>query len=248
MKLPLLALLLLSSTAFAQDVSFKEIRSKARTRFYNVQDTTIVYPIVVTKNSTVSKLINEKIRAAIFDPADEKSTLRKDLTNALNDGLINLSYEVTFKRNGILSLNIYKEGCGAYCDSYNTYLNFDLGTGKSLDLSDLVEDKKLDSFTNIVLRDKTDSLKKYKEEEKNNIGEHNIDSSAYQWIIEQVDSNCIKSVNINEFILSNNHLEIIDPCEFPHVIRSQEPTYELKYSYHRLQSFLKPAYRKRLFR
>lgn len=247
MRSLLIALLLLSSTAFSQQVLVKEVRARPRAKFYNVKDTTIIYPLITTKNTAISKSINEKIRTTIFDEADEKTTLRKDISHALDQGLINLSYEVTFKKNGILSLSIYKEACGAYCDSYYTYFNFDLRTGESFELIDLVDPHKLDSFSNIVLNDKTAFLKKYKEEEKGNIGEDNIDTAAYEWIIEQVD-NCMKTVNLNEFILSGDHLEIRDPCEFPHVIRSQEPTYELKYSYSYLSAFLKPAYRVRLLK
>ena len=57
-----------------------------------------------------------------------------------------MSYEVTYKRNGILSMNIFAEGCGAHCSSWYTYFNFDLKTGKTLKLSDLISENRIDSF------------------------------------------------------------------------------------------------------
>jgi len=61
---------------------------------------------------------------------------------------------------------------------------------------------------------------------------------------EQVNSNCIKDVQIENFSLSNLNIEIIDPCEFPHAIRVLEPTQKLKYSFKFLSPFRNPNFQK----
>ena len=235
------------SNAKAQNISFKELKLKPNSQFYKTNKTTIIYPIVVTQNAQIDNLINSQIKTNIFTPDDNKKNLKEILDEYINDlGLINLSYEVTYKKAGILSLNIYAEGCGAHCSSRVTYFNFDLNTGKKIEINDLLIQNKIDSFRLIVLHDKSKALKNYEIEELENLRQNIIDSATYNWAIEQVYSNCSISVQIENFLLSNRYLEIVDPCEFPFAIRSQEPTYQLRYSYKSIAPFLKPKFQKLL--
>jgi hypothetical protein len=143
----------------------------------------------------------------------------------------------------LLSMYIYAEGCGAHCSSWNSYFNFDLRTGKEINITDIILEDKIDSFTSIVLHDKLKAFEQYKIEEITEFKEEHIDSISYNWILEQVDSNCAKSAEIGIFSLSNQMVEIINPCEFPFMLRSQQPSYELKYQYKFLGPFLKPKFR-----
>ena len=52
----------------------------------------------------------------MLEEEDSIST-HKALREEINGGLINMSYEVSFRKYGILSMNIYAEGCGTYCSS-----------------------------------------------------------------------------------------------------------------------------------
>ncbi len=229
----------------AQTVTFREIKLRPKPAFYNVNETTIIYPLVITHNKSVDKLINDKIKSETL--GEDDISVRQALNEHISEGLINMGYEVTFKKYGILSLNINGESCGAYCSTWYTYLNFDLKTGKSLTISDLILENKIDSFKQIVFADKVKALNTYKEEELNYKG-NDIDSTTITWAIEHVDENCIGNVRLDNFALSNPGIEIMDPCEFPHTIRSQEPAYQLKYSYKFIQPFLKPKYQHRFFK
>ena len=245
MKFLLLFIFPFFNQAFAQTVTFREIKLRPKSAFYNINETTIIYPLVITNNKRVDKLINDKIKSETLN-ADGKN-VRQALNEHISEGLINMNYEVSFKKYGILSLNISGEGCGAYCSTWYTYFNFDLKTGESLSIGNLILENKLDSFKKIVFADKLKVLNKYKEEELNYKG-NDIDSVTIQWAIEHVDENCIGHVQLDNFSLSDLSIEIMDPCEFPHAIRSQEPAYELKYSYRFMQPFLKPKYQHRFFK
>ena len=225
---------------YAQTVTFREIKLKPKSAFNNVNEPTIIYPLVITNNRSVDKLINDKIKSETL--GEDDVSVRQALNEHLSVGLINMSYEVSFKKYGILSMNIYGESCGAYCSTWYTYFNFDLKTGKSLSIGDLVLESKIDSFKKIVFADKLKALNRYKEEELNYPG-NAIDSTTITWAIEHVDENCIGKIQLDNFSLSAITIEIMDPCEFPHAIRSQEPTYELKYSYPFMQPFLKPKFK-----
>lgn len=245
MKVYFTVILLVSFSSYGQNITFREIKLRPKPNYYKTTEKTIVYPIVVTNNKRVDSLINSQIKNEVFSPDDEKQSIYKTLVENINDyGLINLSYEVTYKGSGLLSFSIFSEGCGAYCSSGETYFNFDLKTGKKLSIADLIIENRLDSFHKIVFTNKVKSLREYKEEELNILKQGDIDSTTYDWALEQIDNNCINDVKLDDFSLSSFNIEIKDICEFPHAIRSQQPTYDLKYTYIFLSTFLTPRFKK----
>jgi hypothetical protein len=228
----------------AQVASFKEIKRKPNSEYFKIKKLTIIFPVVVTKNPQVDKLINSQIKTGMFDIYDTSQSLNNIISESINDGLINLSYQVTYNRDGLVSFCINAEGCGAHCSSWNTYFIFDLTTGKSVTINDIFLADKIDSFTNIVRADKIKTLTSYKEEEKDNFKNNDIDSMEYHWAISEVDNNCINEVSVERFAISDQWIEIFDPCEFPNAIRSQEPSMELRYAYSSILGFLRPRFRK----
>jgi hypothetical protein len=246
MKLSFFVLLFICLSSYGQIVKFKEIKLKPDAKYYNTSEKTITYPLVLSANKKTDSLINAQIKADLFETDTENESVRKLLAVHISEyGLINLSYQVTYNSNGILSFSIYRESCGAYCSTQETYFNFDTNTGNEITISDLISDSKLDSFRSVVFADKVKALNKYKMEEKNLV---DMDSVTINWALQQVDESCINNVNIDDFSLSTVSLEIKDICEFPHVIRSQEPSYELKYPFSSFSDFLKPRFKKILLR
>jgi len=81
---------------------------------------------------------------------------------------------------------------------------------------------------------------------KRQLAQKEIDTDAYQWAIEEIDSNCINNIDIRNFSLSGMGIKIVDQCEFPHAIRGLAPGYELRYSYRFMQLYLKPEFLRRL--
>jgi hypothetical protein len=245
MKYVLLLLLLINTAVTAQQVTFKEIRLKPNPKYYNTTDTTIIYPVIVTGKKKAELLMNTSIKNELFKPENASLPVKRILKEHLNEyGLINLYYKVTYKKKGILSMNIYEEGCGAYCSSGYTWFNFDVNTGKAITMDDLLLENKKDSFSKIVLTDKLKALQTYKIEELDNLHHQYIDSESYRMIIEMADSNFSKSADIENYSLAANGIEIMDICELPHILRSQEPSYQLKYTYKFMAPFIKPEYRK----
>ena len=246
MKYSFTILLFICITSYGQTVKFKEIKLKPNARYYHTSEKTITYPLVVTSNKKIDSSINKQIKDILFEIDTENENVRKVLTEHINEyGLINLSYEVTYNSYGLLSFSVFREGCGAYCSSNETYFNFDINTGKEITINDLFLDDKLDSFRSVVFADKVKALNKYKIEEKSLT---DMDSITVNWALQQVDESCIDNVNITEFSISSLTLEIKDICEFPHVIKSQEPSYELKYPFSSLSTFLAPRFKKILLR
>lgn len=245
--LPIILFFVIAFQCDAQKAVFKELKLKPNTKYYNTKEATIVFPIVATNNPKIDKLINNQIKIDVLQPEDETHSLRKVLFENINEfGLTDVSYEITYNKNNILSFSVFSQGCGAYCSSGTSYFNFDLLTGKKISIDELIIKSKIDSFKNIVQADKVNTLNKYKIEEKNSIGSEGVDSSTYDWAISTVDENCINKISIENFSVSPSLLQIFDPCDFPHIIRSQEPEIELKYSFKSIEAFLTPKF-KRMF-
>ncbi|MBI2731025.1 MAG: hypothetical protein HYX40_09780 [Sphingobacteriales bacterium] len=234
--------------AFTQTASFKEIRMRPNPKYYKTSDITIIYPLISTKNSKTDQLINNSIRTAIIGEEDVKGSLKAALLHMSADGTTDLSYEITYNKNWVLSLTIYSQGCGAYCSSSYNYLNFDLKTGKEIEAGDLIIKEKKDSLEKIILAKKTNSLSNYKKEELSMLNNDEIDTATYEWAIQEVDSVCIKEISLQNFVISKNNIEFKSDCDFPHIIKSQEPFLELKFSLVFLKSFLAPVYRQRLIK
>jgi hypothetical protein len=238
-------MLLVCANGYAQKVDFKEIKLKPDSHFYTTNKATIFYPVLESQNKKSDKSINAQILEKISGGNAESLSAKMFLIREIkNSGLTRLSYKITYNKNGILSMNIYQEGCGAYCSSWYTYFNFDLKTGNKITISDLLEDERVDSFRQIVSGEKAVAITKYKAEEKSNLEHNIIDSTTYDWAREQVDSNCSIIADIENFSLSDHGIEIIDNCEFPHAIKSLEPAYEFTYGLKCLSPFLKARYRK----
>ena len=235
---------LFTSYSFGQSASFKEIKIKPKTERYTAKEFTIKYPVIVTKNSKVDELINAQVKDKMLDLGQEDDTMR--LKNALDYhisdlGLTDLSYTVTYNKSGLLSFFIFAQGCGAYCSSWRTYFNFDLATGKQIAINDLFLSNNLESFKNIVQKKKVKILSDYKSEQKQDYKNGVGDTSIYDWVITEIDK-CLESISIDKFSISDKHLQIIDDCEFPHAIQSQQPTIELHYSYTSIAEFLNPRF------
>lgn len=240
MRLLIVISLLFPFYCFSQIACFKETRLKVKKEYYNSPDTTIIFPTVITKNSIADSRINNSIRKAVIEEYDDKKSLLRNIRDFIDNMiLLHLSYDVTLNKK-ILSLSIFKESCGAYCYSTRTYFNFDIATGKEVTISDIILENKLDSFTALVKADKTSFLEEYKKEQNEEFKDV-ADSSTHNWIVDKVDHDCQSNISTEQFSLSPNTLEIFDPCEFPHAIRSFSPFYELKYPYKQISRFLKPG-------
>lgn len=240
MKYLLLLLNLLPLISHEQQCTIREIKRKPKEEFYKTKDSTIVFPIIITSSQSISKLINTRIKNELVDSSENKKTIQTALDFLIADGVTDISYNVAFNKNNILSLNINTFGCGAHCTSETLYFNFDLRTGNPIVINEVVRKERLDSFQNMVLKEKITALSNYKKGLSKQLVKSEIDSSDYDFVMEEIDSNCINSINLEHFSLSNSYIEISDPCDFPTAYRAMEPDYELKFDYRLIKEFLNP--------
>jgi hypothetical protein len=139
-------------------------------------------------------------------------------------------------------------GCGAYCSGWNAYFNFNSSTGKSITIDDILKNEKKTNFWNMVKSEKTKDLIEYKKVLKEQLEKTSIDSSAYEWALEQVDEYCMNSVSVNQFSHTASGVKIHDDCDFPHAIQGLQPDYKLGYPYADITEMLNPDWKKILMK
>jgi hypothetical protein len=237
MKYITIIFVLFHTLAIGQFVKITEIKRQAKAMYNNTNDTTITYPIIITRSDSVNKKINSQIQSVFIDPDYLNKNVSIGLDSAISNGLINMTYEVSFCRNNILSITINAESCGAYCTGWSTYFNFYTITGNVIGINDILKNDKRKLFGEMVFKKKTQELINYKSALKENLEKNVIDTDAYNWAIEEIDG-CENSVLLNQFSLSASSIEIHDDCGFPHAILSLQPDYKLNYTYVSIIEFL----------
>lgn len=101
-----------------------------------------VIPKVVLADSILEKKVNESLaRACMYLGEDE--SFEEYIADIEADSLSPMfnqqfyGFEVTLNQDSILSLIEEVEGCGAYCETYQTYANIDVTSGKKIKFSEL---------------------------------------------------------------------------------------------------------------
>ncbi|HHL2822359.1 TPA: hypothetical protein ACQ431_000527 [Citrobacter murliniae] len=146
------ALMLLSSYSTATQLEIKNIE-------YRYPDSTeIQYRLPwfsSTENPKVAKRINDYVFANVLNqlPGNDPQITLDQLARSGIDGTANLDYTVEYRDDKILSLNIFAEGCGAYCESYNVPINFDLTNGANITLNDLFSSATIAELNTRVRKD-----------------------------------------------------------------------------------------------
>jgi len=238
----LILLYIVTSPLAAQTCTVSTLKFKPGPKYFNRTDSTLKYPVVAVKDKKVSEKINSLIRSELIDAEYSELSVQDAMRASLENGLTSMSYNITFNREGIFSLTVDAESCGAYCSGWSRYLNFDLNTGEALTLDDLLKNGASGRLKEMVYADKVNAIHAYKKEMSENLSQKGIDSSDYRWAMGEVDGHCINTIRMDAFSLTDSTLEIKDRCEFPHAIQSQAPFYELRYNYKQLVEYIRESY------
>lgn len=130
------ALLLLSGYTAATQLEIKNIEY----RYPNSTEMQYRLPwFSSADNPTVAKRINDYIFASFINqlPGNNPQATVNQFAKSERNPTANLDYTVEYRDAMVLTLNMFVEGCGAYCESYNVPLSFDLANGAAITLNDL---------------------------------------------------------------------------------------------------------------
>lgn len=223
---------------FGQNVQIDTLNLKKIGHFKHIQTDKMNYPIVKSGNNLIDSLINFDLKNKFTSNEYPSQSIDSTLIKWAGEQLAYLDFKVTYNQNGILSLNIFGEGCGAYCTSWTDYFNYSTKTGKSLDITAIIDTTS--KFTKIVINQKNEQYEQQRKELKKRLIDKNseLDEGTYTWALEYYQD-CQKSFNIKNFAIYPDYLQIIEDCYLPHAIRSMGPFIELKYKYSEIKEYLK---------
>lgn len=188
------------------------------------------FPIVISGHKKIDALINADIKNRFTN--NEFTGLPADSTiiKWAGDQIIFLDFEVTYLKNGLLSLNISAEGCAAYCTGWTDYFTYSLKTGKHLSVNDIIDTT--GEFRNMVFAEKDKQYDEQRAELKKLSSDPNsgLDDDTYKWVLEQYNS-CDASFTLSSFALYPDRIEVIDNCSLPNAIKVFDPEIRLVYKY-----------------
>jgi len=184
------------------------------------------FPIIKTGSESIDLIINTNLRSDFFDNDGDL----KPESEWIDESLIYLGFQVTYNKNGILSLNISAESCGAYCTAWTSYYNYSIVTGEKLSIGDVIYLS--ESFKEMVISDKDSQYAKEREGLERMRSDINagLDEESFNLAVEYYED-CQKAFQINEFALHNEYLQIIHDCNLPRVICNLTPVITLQYRF-----------------
>lgn len=209
----------------------------------DISNYTAQFPIIRTGNLDVDNAINTDLKNRFTDYEYLDLSTENTLMQWAEPHLFYLDFKVTYIKNGLISLHITAEGCGAYCTTWTSYYTYSLTTGKYVTLKEIVDIS--GKFNDIVVAQKDKQYEEQKAELKkmqlNSASELGEDVDIYPWALEYYE-NCDQDFELSSFALYPDYLEIIETCYLPNTIKSLTPIIELKYQYADIQEFLKIKY------
>lgn len=229
MRFFLLQFLLLPALLSAQQASITTQRFSGYSEWRS-DSFVIDYPIIITDSKIAEHKINKTIKQAVLGTMqDDARPMDSIIREAIFDWLTGIDYEVYYNTKNILSFSVYADGVGAYPYTAKNYFNFNIKTGEALKITDIVLQNKMDEFKKQVRKDKFLALTQNKKEIGDMLNNAEIDKETYQWAEESM-SYCFKSLNLENFIITKDYIQVFDECEFARAIRNLSPVYELKYA------------------
>ena len=189
-------LVFIGTIAIGQEVQIETFRLEKSERFKDIQSDKMNFPIIRTGNKEIDSLINTDLKNRFTDNEYPKDNFDSTLIKWAGDQIVFLDFQVTYNRNGILSINVSAEGCGAYCTSWTDYFNYSTSNGEWLNISDVINNTV--EFKRIVDKDKKEQYAEQKRllKEMLNDQDSELDEVTYEWALENYDD-CEKTQTLN---------------------------------------------------
>lgn len=238
MRIITIVFVLFGTIAFGQDVQIDTFRLKKSERFNDIQSEKMNFPIIRSGNTEIDSLINYDLKNRFTRNEYTTEKLDSTLLKWAGDQIIFLDFHVTYNQNGILSINVSAEGCGAYCSSWTDYFNYSTLNGEWLNISDVIEN--VEEFKSTVYKYIKEQYAEQKQLLKEMLNDPDLgfDETTFKWALEYYEE-CKKNYDLESFAIYNDRLEIIEDCYLPNAIKNLTPIIELNYIFSKFGEDLK---------
>jgi hypothetical protein len=232
LSLTLLWLLAFASIAVAQSVVItpKKVTYKRTKPITDFKKTfTVNYPKVKAANAALSR----KIESVISFEKNFNFSLKEEMGEIqwLEEG----DYEVLYNKNGILSINLFITGSGAYPDSSNKTIVVDLKTGNKVLPVNVFTD--ISGLIGKIKQIQKENIKKGIEEIKTD-PDFQSGQAEIEARLKRAD---FKPGDLEGFSISGEGVTFTYDYSFPHVIQALEPNGSYFMRWAEIKPFIKPA-------
>jgi hypothetical protein len=181
----------------------------------------------IAKASTLA--LSRKITTAISPESVLQLNIKEELSD--HQWVSEADYKVLFNEKGILSINLWMEGAGAYPDSVTKYVVVDLATGKRISAADVFQN--LSFLAAMVRASQRSEVESATEDIRKDPESKDVDPSQ---LFGQID---FKTEDISEFSVNQMGVTFYYDYGFPHAIQALQPPGEFMFSWSRLKPFIK---------
>lgn len=215
---------------FGQNVRIDTLRLEKSDQFKDIEPDKMNFPIIRSGNKEIDSLINYDLKNRFTRNEYPTEGIDSTLLKWAGDQINFLDFQVTYNQNGILSINVSAEGCGAYCTSWTDYFNYSTSNGEWLIISDVIDN--VAEFKSTVDKDRREQYAEQKQllKEMLNDKDSELDESTYKWALENYND-CERNSNLESFAIYSDRLEIVEHCYLPNAIKNLTPIIELKYEF-----------------
>jgi hypothetical protein len=203
-------LFLLPRLSFGRQVTIQEIKEESPlNKKYEYRFPRIVYEA----NKGVAAKINNTLAADFLriDPKKVRKSLFEAVwpqqKNAMPE-LSEIDWIVHTNTPALFSIDIGAQGCGAYCEYFDTYYTFDLKTGERLTLKQLFTKEGL-----IIVRDSVNSHKKQVLQATIKTHQGLLRDTAIQLTTDNIQS-VKNTIELYQDCLAKGGIETVEDCSF----------------------------------
>ncbi len=199
------------------------------------------YPLIRLSNDSLERAINDKIKYMVFYEEEQDSSIPLDtlLQEAADNAYIcSLDFLIGRSDANLLSLHIFGEFYTTDYSRWSRSLTFELQNGNLLRWSDLMSNQgAADAVVSGIQQQKLDCLAA-REQELSDLHEiqKQLDIKDLQNISFNI-SQCRKRLNVTEFFLWPDYLQIVDPCRFSRLMQQHEPDCDLLFRLDDIEGF-----------
>jgi hypothetical protein len=208
--------ILLITYSFANDYKIINLKEKGK------ESTN--FPFVTSKlYKSAANNININLQFEMFQNTPKKKNLfliKKNMNRTL---YINSFYSIEEKN--FLSITLEGEGCGAYCENFSKYFNFDKYTGQEITINDLFTKKGILEINKIIRKKNLKRISNFISINKNDLGdeeEYDEQTQMFQECLERRKGS--KSYftlnNYTSVLLEKNSMKIIHGRCSNHALRA----------------------------
>jgi NifU-like protein involved in Fe-S cluster formation len=172
----------------------------------------IVMPFITSPETEITSRINDDLYFDLIGipaPAGHGKTfdVSKDIPSESDHppliGIDSMNFDVKRNDGRIFSVSVERDGCGASCEEFSTFYNFDLSTGKRFDSTDVINengkakivrmmDRQKEKLYSNMIKELESDLKRAEQEEKHSrqpriaSGDIKQRIDLNKWCLEQV--------------------------------------------------------------